>query len=533
MAAISQCKDKRRHIRNRTHLAEVLRRTLPIGIIVALLLTQHWESASAQGLMAKHEPMFISRSETFKFIAGDIIVLPCEVANTEPYVVAWKRGIAILTAGSVKVTPDPRVRLVSGFNLQIRDAVPQDAGDYICQIATMEPREITHTVEILVPPRIHHISTGGHLQVKKGSSVRIECSASGNPTPNVTWSRKNNILPNGEEKLHSHVLSIENVDRHKGGVYICTANNGVGQPASSQVVLHVLYPPEISVERPVVFSGEGHEAMLVCIVHGETQPEVIWFKDTMQLDTTERHIMENRGSRHTLIIRKVHPQDFGNYSCVAENQLGKSRKTLQLSGKPNVAVFNSPAISQYKDRYNISWTVDSHTPIEEYKLSFRKLPQGHEVVDNAIDSQSSSSLSSSSSSSSMSSSSSYGSSSHNHRIANNLANYGGYGNLMRWGHNDWRDVVLPAFPLSHHYSQGMSYMVRGLDPDQQYEATVQSRNRYGWSDLTNSFFFSTSSNDNEMRDLSVTFYGSGAVNRQQLSLVTLSGVTLMLKLILA
>lgn len=44
----------------------------------------------------------------------------------------------------------------------------------------------------------------------------------------------------GEEKLHSHVLSIENVDRHKGGVYICTANNGVGQPASSQVVLHVL-----------------------------------------------------------------------------------------------------------------------------------------------------------------------------------------------------------------------------------------------------------------------------------------------------
>ncbi|EDV91022.1 GH16928 [Drosophila grimshawi] len=224
--------------------------------------------------MSKHEPMFISRSETFKFIAGDIIVLPCEVANTEPYVVAWKRGIAILTAGSVKVTPDPRVNLVSGFNLQIRDAVPQDAGDYICQIATMEPREITHTVEILVPPRIHHISTGGHLQVKKGSSVRIECSASGNPTPNVTWSRKNNILPNGEEKLHSHVLSIENVDRHKGGVYICTANNGVGQPASSQVVLHVLYPPEISVERPVVFSGEGHEAMLVCIVHGETQPEV-------------------------------------------------------------------------------------------------------------------------------------------------------------------------------------------------------------------------------------------------------------------
>lgn len=84
--------------------------------------------------------------------------------------------------------------------------------------------------------------------------------------------------------------------------------------------------------------------------------QVIWFKETMQLDTTERHIMESRGSRHTLIIRKVHPQDFGNYSCVAENPLGKARKIVQLTGKPNTAIFRSAAVSQYKDRYLYSYT---------------------------------------------------------------------------------------------------------------------------------------------------------------------------------
>lgn len=50
------------------------------------------------------------------------------------------------------MTPDPRVRLLTksgGFSLQIKDAQPQDAGDYICQIATLEPMEIVHTVEIL------------------------------------------------------------------------------------------------------------------------------------------------------------------------------------------------------------------------------------------------------------------------------------------------------------------------------------------------------------------------------------------------
>lgn len=60
--------------------------------------------------------------------------------------------------------------------------------------------------------------------------------------------------------------------------------------------------------------------------------QVLWYRDTMQLDTTERRIMESRGSRHTLFIRKVHRSDFGNYTCVADNQLGKTRKSVQLTG---------------------------------------------------------------------------------------------------------------------------------------------------------------------------------------------------------
>lgn len=49
----------------------------------------------------------------------------------DSFIVAWKRGIAIISAGTVKVTPDPRIRLANGYSLEIRDAVPQDAGDYI------------------------------------------------------------------------------------------------------------------------------------------------------------------------------------------------------------------------------------------------------------------------------------------------------------------------------------------------------------------------------------------------------------------
>lgn len=82
------------------------------------------------------------------------------------FVLAWKRGIAILTAGEIKVSPDPRVRLVNGYTLQIRDAVPSDVGDYICQLGTLEPREITHHVEILSKRSCH-----GFYEIMRGRAV--------------------------------------------------------------------------------------------------------------------------------------------------------------------------------------------------------------------------------------------------------------------------------------------------------------------------------------------------------------------------
>ncbi|PSN32318.1 hypothetical protein C0J52_27804 [Blattella germanica] len=94
----------------------------------------------------------------------------------------------------------------------------------------------------------------------------------------------------------------------------------------------------------------------------------------MRLDTTERRIMDSRGSRHTLIIRKVQASDFANYSCVADNQIGKNRQKLELSGRPNPAMFVSDPRGKFRDMYNISWNVNSYTPIEEFKLSFRKVP---------------------------------------------------------------------------------------------------------------------------------------------------------------
>ena len=37
--------------------------------------------------------------------------------------------------------------------------------------------------------------------------------------------------------------------------------------------------------------------------------------------------------RHRLVIVEVGDNDFGNYSCLAENDLGKTRGYIELSGE--------------------------------------------------------------------------------------------------------------------------------------------------------------------------------------------------------
>lgn len=71
------------------------------------------------------------------------------LCKTGTFVLLWRRGSSVLTAGHLKITRDERFKIVDDYNLQISNVKTQDAGDYICQIGDQETRDQVHTVEIL------------------------------------------------------------------------------------------------------------------------------------------------------------------------------------------------------------------------------------------------------------------------------------------------------------------------------------------------------------------------------------------------
>ena len=103
--------------------------------------------------------------------------------------------------------------------------------------------------------------------------------------------------------------------------------------------------PEIEVEQSWIRTGSGIEAQVSCSVHSEPRAEVRWYKDTMLLEPNNNRHMESFGNRHVLTIRNVRETDFGNYSCAADNSLGRERGFTDVSGESVLMYYRSTNIN--------------------------------------------------------------------------------------------------------------------------------------------------------------------------------------------
>ncbi|KAF9794524.1 hypothetical protein SFRURICE_011814 [Spodoptera frugiperda] len=287
-------------------------------------------SSTESGSVPDDGPRFLSRGHSFRTVVGDTLLLPCQVQNLGSLVLLWRRGPAVLTAASLMVTRDERFRLVDGYNLQITDVGPQDAGDYVCQISDRVARDQVHTVEVLVPPSVRASPESRHAAARRGGAAVLECRAAGNPVPTVTWHKLNDTntrLGEGPQ------LQLSRLERGHSD------------------------PPEITVERSWVHTGEGFRAELLCTVLADPPAEVTWYQNSFPLSASERVTMSARGNNHTLLIANVQPEDFGNYSCVADNSLGRARQHVEVSGRPGPARFTSAPLARAHTRYLLAFAV--------------------------------------------------------------------------------------------------------------------------------------------------------------------------------
>ena len=86
-----------------------------------------------------------------------------------------------------------------------------------------------------VPPNIANVSSDE--VVCEGTMVKLNCNATGKPTPSITWTQ---AFDNGTDsapllRVVDGKYVINNIMRSSNGIYRCTADNGVGDPVNRTV----------------------------------------------------------------------------------------------------------------------------------------------------------------------------------------------------------------------------------------------------------------------------------------------------------
>ena len=93
---------------------------------------------------------------------------------------------------------------------------------------------------ITVKPVVEPVPKDGMLVVQTGDTVTLSCRVvAGSPPPEVEWHRRERKMPSGEDRIHGQSITFTSVSRHHSGNYVCSADNGFGDPTETILKLDV------------------------------------------------------------------------------------------------------------------------------------------------------------------------------------------------------------------------------------------------------------------------------------------------------
>ncbi|XP_025741487.1 contactin-4 isoform X2 [Callorhinus ursinus] len=223
-------------------------------------------------------------------------------------------------------------------NLYIAKVEKSDVGNYTCVV--------TNTVtnhKVLGPPTpliLRNDGVMGEYEPKievhfpetvptaKGTTVKLECFALGNPVPTIIWRRADGkpIARKARRHKSNGILEIPNFQQEDAGLYECVAENSRGKNVARGQLTFYAQPNWIQKINDIHVAIEEN-VFWECKANGRPKPTYRWLKNGEPLLTQDRIQIE----QGTLNITIVNLSDAGMYQCVAENKHGVIFSSAELS----------------------------------------------------------------------------------------------------------------------------------------------------------------------------------------------------------
>ncbi|XP_075392111.1 immunoglobulin superfamily DCC subclass member 4 isoform X2 [Tenrec ecaudatus] len=260
--------------------------------------------------------------------------LECHIEGRPVPVITWEKNQAT-------VPEEPRLITLPNGVLQILDVQESDTGAYRCVATNSARRRLSREAVLRVSPRgslastreldVVIVAAPENTTVVSGQSVVMECVASADPTPFVSWVRQDGKpISTDVIVLGRTNLLIASAQPRHSGVYVCRANKPRTRDfATAAAELRVLAAPTISQAPEALSRTRASTARFVCRASGEPRPALRWLHNGAPLRPNGR--VKVQGGGGSLVITQIGLQDAGYYQCVAENGAGTACATAALA----------------------------------------------------------------------------------------------------------------------------------------------------------------------------------------------------------
>ncbi|XP_060936274.1 fibroblast growth factor receptor-like 1a [Limanda limanda] len=316
---------------------------------------------------------------------GRTMKLPCPVEGDPPPLIMWTKDGRNIHSGWT------RFRVLQ-HGLRIKEVETEDAGTYVCKaINGFGSVNINYTLIIiddsgsrggaatangdgehgpelagkLVRPRFTQPAKMRKRVIARpvGSSVRLKCTASGNPRPDIVWLKDSRPLAEedgGKDgKKKRWTLSLKNLTPENSGKYTCHVSNRAGEINATykvEVIQRTNSKPILTGTHPVNTTVDyGGTTSFQCKVRSDVKPVIQWLKrveagDENKFNSTievgdHRFVVLPTGevwSRpdgsylNKLLITRAKEEDAGMYICLGANTMGYSFRSAYLTVLPDL-----------------------------------------------------------------------------------------------------------------------------------------------------------------------------------------------------
>ncbi|KAJ8288623.1 hypothetical protein COCON_G00012820 [Conger conger] len=273
-------------------------------------------------------PRITSEPQDVDVTSGNTVYFTCRAeGNPKPQII-WLRN-----NNALNMRDDSRLNLLEDGTLMIQDTRETDQGVYQCMAKNVAGEVKTSEVTLRyfgAPSRPSFVIQPQNTEVLVGESITLECSATGQPHPRVSWTKGDRTPLPADARINttpSGGLYIQNVNQADAGQYTCFASNNVDTiHATAYIIVQAI--PQFTVTPQDQSVLEGHTVDFPCEASGYPQPVIAWTRGGSALPLDRRHVVLSTGA---LRIARVAPHDQGQYECQAVSPVGTIRTAVQLT----------------------------------------------------------------------------------------------------------------------------------------------------------------------------------------------------------